>query len=266
MRAVGLSGQMHGATLLDAQERPLRPAILWNDGRSAEECLELERREPAAAHHHRQHHDAGLHRTEAALGGASRAGDVPPHRLRAAAEGFRAPAPDRREGQRHVRCRRHRLAGCRPPRMVRCHARRDGSQPRAHAHAGRRLEPVRNADRGCRRGARHPASCGRGRWRRQRRQRRWPRRRAPGAGIPVARHIGRALRRDGSLPPESRAGGTRVLPLSARPLAPDVGHAQRGQHARLGGAARRLDRSAAARRAGRGTGPAAGIRRSFCRT
>ncbi len=48
IRAVGLSGQMHGATLLDAQDRPLRPAILWNDGRSAEECLELERREPAA--------------------------------------------------------------------------------------------------------------------------------------------------------------------------------------------------------------------------
>jgi xylulokinase len=48
VRAVGLSGQMHGATLLDAQERPLRPAILWNDGRSAEECVELERREPAS--------------------------------------------------------------------------------------------------------------------------------------------------------------------------------------------------------------------------
>ncbi len=48
VRAVGLSGQMHGATLLDAQDRPLRPAILWNDGRSAEECLELERREPAS--------------------------------------------------------------------------------------------------------------------------------------------------------------------------------------------------------------------------
>ena len=48
IRAVGLSGQMHGATLLDAHDRPLRPAILWNDGRSAEECVELERREPAA--------------------------------------------------------------------------------------------------------------------------------------------------------------------------------------------------------------------------
>lgn len=46
VRAIGLSGQMHGATLLDAADRVLRPAILWNDGRSADECRELERREP----------------------------------------------------------------------------------------------------------------------------------------------------------------------------------------------------------------------------
>jgi xylulokinase len=46
VRAIGLSGQMHGATLLDKSGRTLRPAILWNDGRSARECLELERREP----------------------------------------------------------------------------------------------------------------------------------------------------------------------------------------------------------------------------
>jgi len=39
---VGLSGQMHGATLLDASDKVLRPAILWNDGRSAAECAELE--------------------------------------------------------------------------------------------------------------------------------------------------------------------------------------------------------------------------------
>jgi xylulokinase len=48
VRAVGLSGQMHGATLLDAEDRVLRPAILWNDGRSAHECVELEQREPEA--------------------------------------------------------------------------------------------------------------------------------------------------------------------------------------------------------------------------
>jgi xylulokinase len=46
VRAVGLSGQMHGATLLDASRNVLRPAILWNDGRSAAECEELERIEP----------------------------------------------------------------------------------------------------------------------------------------------------------------------------------------------------------------------------
>src|SRR5262245_46270007 len=46
VRGIGLSGQMHGATLLDEGDRVLRPAILWNDGRSAAECAELERREP----------------------------------------------------------------------------------------------------------------------------------------------------------------------------------------------------------------------------
>ena len=37
---------MHGATLLDANDKPLRPAILWNDGRSFAECVELKRRVP----------------------------------------------------------------------------------------------------------------------------------------------------------------------------------------------------------------------------
>jgi xylulokinase len=46
VRAIGLSGQMHGATLLDAADLPLRPAILWNDGRSGAECVELEQLEP----------------------------------------------------------------------------------------------------------------------------------------------------------------------------------------------------------------------------
>ena len=44
--AIGLSGQMHGATLLDESLRPLRPAILWNDGRSAAECKTLEAAAP----------------------------------------------------------------------------------------------------------------------------------------------------------------------------------------------------------------------------
>jgi xylulokinase len=46
VRGVGLAGQMHGATLLDAADRPLRPAILWNDGRCFAECELLERAAP----------------------------------------------------------------------------------------------------------------------------------------------------------------------------------------------------------------------------
>jgi len=42
VRGIGLSGHMHGATLLDADDRVLRPAILWNDGRSSAECAEME--------------------------------------------------------------------------------------------------------------------------------------------------------------------------------------------------------------------------------
>ncbi len=43
---IGLSGQMHGPVLLDAALKPLRPCILWNDGRSAAECVTLEQRWP----------------------------------------------------------------------------------------------------------------------------------------------------------------------------------------------------------------------------
>ncbi|MDR3670892.1 MAG: xylulokinase [Holophaga sp.] len=49
IQAIGLSGQMHGATLLDAEDRVLRPAILWNDTRASAECVELTERFPALA-------------------------------------------------------------------------------------------------------------------------------------------------------------------------------------------------------------------------
>jgi len=38
IKAIALSGQQHGATLLDANGKILRPAILWNDGRAFKEC------------------------------------------------------------------------------------------------------------------------------------------------------------------------------------------------------------------------------------
>ena len=46
IRAIGLSGQMHGAVLLDVDGKPLRPAIIWNDGRSHAECVDLQQRLP----------------------------------------------------------------------------------------------------------------------------------------------------------------------------------------------------------------------------
>lgn len=46
VKALGIAGQMHGATLLDKQQKVLRPAILWNDGRCGEECIMLENQVP----------------------------------------------------------------------------------------------------------------------------------------------------------------------------------------------------------------------------
>lgn len=43
VRGIGLSGQMLGVTLLDAADAPIRPALLWNDGRASAEGAELHR-------------------------------------------------------------------------------------------------------------------------------------------------------------------------------------------------------------------------------
>lgn len=48
VKALGIAGQMHGATLLDKSLQVLRPAILWNDGRCAEECQLLEEKVSAS--------------------------------------------------------------------------------------------------------------------------------------------------------------------------------------------------------------------------
>jgi xylulokinase len=42
VQGIGLSGQMHGATLLGPDHEVLRPCILWNDGRSTAQCEALE--------------------------------------------------------------------------------------------------------------------------------------------------------------------------------------------------------------------------------
>jgi xylulokinase len=44
IEAVGLTGQMHGSVLLDAEGEVIRPAILWNDQRTGPECDEIRQR------------------------------------------------------------------------------------------------------------------------------------------------------------------------------------------------------------------------------
>ncbi len=44
VKAIGLSGQMHGSVFLDKNDKVIRRAILWNDQRTTAECEEIERR------------------------------------------------------------------------------------------------------------------------------------------------------------------------------------------------------------------------------
>lgn len=41
---IGLTGQMHGSVFLDAHQQVIRPALLWNDQRTAAECAEITQR------------------------------------------------------------------------------------------------------------------------------------------------------------------------------------------------------------------------------
>ncbi|WP_372726145.1 FGGY family carbohydrate kinase, partial [Novipirellula sp.] len=41
VKAIGLSGQMHGSVFVDKQGNVIRPALLWNDQRTAAECDEI---------------------------------------------------------------------------------------------------------------------------------------------------------------------------------------------------------------------------------
>lgn len=50
IRVIGLSGQMHGAVTLDENRKPLRPAILWNDGRAVAECAAMSAAVPEIGH------------------------------------------------------------------------------------------------------------------------------------------------------------------------------------------------------------------------
>ncbi|MCF6233908.1 MAG: xylulokinase [Rhodobacteraceae bacterium] len=60
IQGIGLSGQMLGAVLLDAQDKPTHPAILWNDQRALAECGELLGRVPDMGMRTAGHPDPGM--------------------------------------------------------------------------------------------------------------------------------------------------------------------------------------------------------------
>ena len=144
LRGIGLSGQMHGAVCLDHDDRVLRPAILWNDGRAMAECAELEAAFPRAREVAGNIAMPGFTAPKLALAAQARARDLRPHRHRAAAQGLHPLPPDRPPRLGDVRRLRHPLARRRRPRLVRRPARGDRPHPRPHAapRRGQRRPPA----------------------------------------------------------------------------------------------------------------------------
>ena len=250
VRAIGLSGQMHGAVLLDARDTVLRPAILWNDGRSDAAMRGSSRRRCRACTPSPATSRCRASRHPSCCGCASTSPICSRERPRAAAQGLAALAAHRRIRQRDVRCLGHAVARRRGAPLVRRVARR--LRPRRAAtcrdwsKAARSSGQLRPALAG-RWGLRPGHRSGRRR-RRQRGQRGRHRCGAPGRGLRLARHVGRDLRGQRPLPPRPACGRARVLPCAAWALALHVGDAVGGQRLALGArAARRSERSRAAR-------------------
>ena len=68
VEGIGLSGQQHGATLLDKDGKVLRPCILWNDARSFRGCEDIMNAGAQGRAAFRQHSARGLYRAEARVG------------------------------------------------------------------------------------------------------------------------------------------------------------------------------------------------------
>ncbi len=139
LSGIGLSGQMHGATLLDSHDKPLRPAILWNDGRSFAECPGAQAARPRSGEADGQPRHAGLHGAQDAVGRRPRARDRQDNEAGAVAQGLCAPAPLRRSRLGDVRRLRNAVARRRTAALGRRTARSDGPDRGRDAATGRRL-------------------------------------------------------------------------------------------------------------------------------
>ena len=103
LKAIGFSGQMHGAVLIDRSDRPVRRAILHNDGRAHRGGGRACPRLSPSRRRRRREADARLHGAEAFVACTQRARTARPHRLRACAEGLFAAHPHRRARHGHER-------------------------------------------------------------------------------------------------------------------------------------------------------------------
>ena len=164
-----MSGQMHGLVALDADEQVLRPAILWNDQRTGEQCAEIEERIGLSALIAATGNRAltGFTAPEAAVAARARARRLRADRAHPAAEGLRPPAALRRAGDRRRRRLRHAALRRRAPALERRGVLGAGDR---HGLAAARARVARGLGGDERR---HP---GRGRGRR-------PGRRALGVGV-----------------------------------------------------------------------------------
>ena len=222
---IGLSGQMHGATLLGSDHKPLRPCILWNDGRSAAECAELEERWPAL---------------RAVTGNKAMPGFTAPKLVWVATTSRTFSCAPARFCYRRPMCAWY-LTGEAIEDMSDAAgtlwldvARRDWSdEGLAATGLSRDAMPRlvegsaarRNAATGVRRALGHDeAASRRGRRGRQCRRRRRPGRHPAGIGLRLARHVGRAVGDHGPFRTESGPRRPRLLPRRARHLAPDGRH------------------------------------------
>ena len=115
---IGAGGQMHGLVVLDEQDRVIRPAILWNDGRTSKEVdylnqeIGMERLSAYTANIA----FAGFTRAEASLDEKERAGAVSENREDHASEGLYQLCAVRRA--LHRRLRRFRDASVRREKQV----------------------------------------------------------------------------------------------------------------------------------------------------
>ena len=210
----------HRAVRADARARrarrartaPLRPAILWNDGRTQAQCDEIEERvgPRAADRADRQPRAGRLHRAQAAVAARARARGLRADRARAAAQGLRAPAALRR-----ARDRRHRRVG---------HA--AASTSRSAAGATRCSRRSSSTRRGCRAAVESPEVAGRDARRRARSPAGAGDQAAGALGVGVVAeggpasvvlgHLGRRVRRARPLRGRPRGARARLLPRRAR--------------------------------------------------